>query len=71
MNLKELKKELKKLEIPNQITIGAKNFNNVQKTIDSHIRFLESNKKNKAFMPYWYNLLEIYNFIIAQPTGNK
>lgn len=63
MTLKELKKELKKLEIPNQIKIGAKNFNNVQKTIDSHIRYLEANKGNKAFMPYWYNLLEIYEFI--------
>lgn len=63
MTLKELKKELKKLEIPNQLTIGAKTFNNVQKTIDSHIRYLEANKGNKAFMPYWYNLLEIYEFI--------
>ena len=67
MTLKELKKELKKLEIPNQLTIGAKNFNNVQKTIDSHIRYLEANKGNKAFMPYWHNLLEIYNFVKAQP----
>lgn len=67
MTLKELKKELKNMTIPNQLTIGAKNFNNVQKTIDSHIRYLEANKGNKAFMPYWYNLLEIYNFIIAQP----
>lgn len=70
MTLKELKKELKKLEIPNQLTIGAKVINNVQKTIDSHIKYLESNKGNKAFMPYWHNLLEIYNFITTQ-SRNK
>lgn len=67
MTLKELKKELKNMTIPNKITIGAKNFNNVQKTIDSHVRYLEANKGNRAFMPYWHNLLEIYNFITAQP----
>lgn len=63
MTLKELKKEFKSMTIPNQLKIGAKNFNNVQKTIDSHVRYLEANKGNKAFMPYWYNLLEIYEFI--------
>lgn len=63
MTLKELKKEFKNITIPNRIKIGAKNFNNVQKTIDSHIKYLEANKGNKAFMPYWYNLLEIYEFV--------
>lgn len=63
MTLKELKKEFKSMTIPNQLKIGAKTFNNVQKTIDSHIRYLEANKGNKAFMPYWYNLLEIHEYI--------
>ena len=65
MALPELKKELLKLleqldpyktyKLDNGTTII-----NVEKFVNSHLKYLESNPGNKRFMPYYLRLLEFF-----------
>ena len=65
MNLQDLKKELRKIDLyqyngfhlDNGTIINAKQF------VESHILFLESNTGNYGYIAYYDRLLEFYNKI--------
>jgi len=51
----ELAKGKKNLQLRKEIFLP-----DVEKTVNSYIRYLEANPGNKAYKPYYDNLLEIY-----------
>lgn len=62
MNLNDLEKEYKKIELPEQIVMDESTIIlNPKQFVSSHISILKSNTGNKRFKPYYDRLLEVYN----------
>lgn len=62
MKLPELKEKIlplakgkKNLQLRKEIFLP-----DVEKTVNSYIHYLEANPGEKAYLPYYYNLMEIY-----------
>ena len=59
MTLQQIKDELSDLDISGCLTIQCEIYTDIPKVITSHIAYLESNPKNKAYLPYYNRLLNI------------
>ena len=60
MNLKQLKSVLSKKEIPQSIQFSqCEKINDVRFFIKSHVKFLENNSGNAAFLPYFQRLIKL------------
>lgn len=61
MNLKELEEYFSRADIPEYIELdGGLLKVHTRQMIESHIKFLKGNPKNKLFQPYYDRLLKIY-----------
>ena len=60
--LSEIKEYLEKYEVPTQLQLNESTFiKDTNKFIETHISYLESNKGQKCFRPYYDRLLMFYN----------
>lgn len=60
MRIAELKKWFAKRELPKTLQLNEWTFlADVKKCVESNIRYLEAHKKNKTFLPYYEQLIEI------------
>lgn len=63
MNFKQLKTELLKLELKNNIALNGCIVTDAKKFVDTHISFLENNSGKATFKAYFDRLIEYYNKI--------
>ncbi len=60
--LSEIKEYLKKYEVPAQLQLNESTFiKDTEKFITTHISYLENNKGQQCFRPYYDRLLIFYN----------
>jgi len=66
-NFKELKKRLQPfMGMDNQVRLNNESMiTNVGKMIDSHVRMLEANSGNRAYMPYYDRLIMVLTLLEA------
>ncbi len=66
-NFKELKKRLQPfMSMDNQVRLNDEStITNVGKMIDSHVRILEGNSGNRAYMPYYDRLIMVLTLLEA------
>ena len=60
----KLKDKLASKKIPKTIQLSQGEFIlDVQRMIDSHVRYLENNTGNLAYMPYWHRLVKLNSLL--------
>ena len=66
-NFKELKRRLQPfMSMDNQVRLNNESMiTNVGKMIDSHVRILEGNSGNRAYMPYYDRLIMVLTLLEA------
>lgn len=68
MHLRELKKWFAKQELPKEMRINQCTYcTDVKKCVESCIATLEANPKNKGYLPYYDQLMEIKKIIEGVP----